>query len=137
MKDLRSGRIFGPVTFEMSCIEWQKRGLPHLHSVIKFDGPLPDQVGEMDEWCWAEVPHPDLNNARAREQVLNCMVHKRCGAFNIASPCMQDDRNRKGVRGVVNGILNRGVAPPLSIAKPAEPNIADVTLEKSFRTSTQ
>lgn len=49
MKDLRSGRIFGPVTFEMSCIEWQKRGLPHLHLVIKFDGPLPDQMGEMDE----------------------------------------------------------------------------------------
>ena len=69
-----------------------------MHLVIKFDGPLPDQVGEMDEWCWAEVPHPDLSNGRAREQVLNYMVHKRCGAFQISSPCMQDDRNRSGVK---------------------------------------
>ena len=64
-----------------------------MHLVIKFDGPLPDQVGEMDEWCWAEVPHPDLSNGRAREQVLNCMVHKRCGAHFI-NMYMQDDRNR-------------------------------------------
>ena len=30
MKDLRSGRIFGPVTLEMSCIEWQNRRLPQI-----------------------------------------------------------------------------------------------------------
>lgn len=98
MKDLRSGKIFGPVAFEMSCIEWQKRGLPHLHLVIKFEGPLPDEGGEMDEWCWAEVPPADLNGGKAREQVLNCMVHRECGPKNIASPCMQDDRSRPGVK---------------------------------------
>lgn len=30
----------------------QKRGMPHAHMVVKFDGPCPDQLGEMDGWCY-------------------------------------------------------------------------------------
>ena len=92
MKDLRSGKIFGPIDFEMSCVEFQKRGMPHMHLVVRFEGPLPDQMGEMDEWCWAEVPPPELNNGRSRDQVLNLMVHKQCGSHNPTSPCMKEDR---------------------------------------------
>lgn len=61
----------------MHVVEFQNRGMPHAHIVVKFDGPSPDQLGEMDEWCWAEVPPADLNNGKAREQVLNLMVHRQ------------------------------------------------------------
>lgn len=29
-----------------------------MQLICKFEGPLPDQMGEMDEWCWAEVHTP-------------------------------------------------------------------------------
>lgn len=98
LKDLRSDKLFGPVTYEMSVVEWQKRGMPHMHLIVPFEGPSPDQTGEMDDWCWAEVPRADLNNGKSREQVLNLMVHRQYGAHNVSSPCMQDDRTRPGVK---------------------------------------
>lgn len=98
MKDLRSGQIFGPIVYEMYVIEFQKRGMPHARVIVKFDGPSPDQLGEIDEWCWAEIPPAEMNDGRARAQVLNLMVHRKYGSHNIASPCMQDDRHRAGVK---------------------------------------
>lgn len=83
---------------EMYCIKFQKRGMPHMHLVCKFESLSPDQLGEMDEWCWAEVHPAEVNDSKAREQVLALMVHRKCGAHNINSFCTQNDRNRPGVK---------------------------------------
>ena len=34
MNDLRTGKLLGTVVAFMNVIEWQKRGLPHLHLLI-------------------------------------------------------------------------------------------------------
>ena len=41
MRDLTS-KLFGKATYFFSVCEFQKRGLPHAHIVIKFDGASPE-----------------------------------------------------------------------------------------------
>lgn len=47
--------------------------------------PFPDQLGEMGEWCWAEVSNARLNNGKSRQQLLDRMLHRHCG-HKIKSP---------------------------------------------------
>lgn len=56
MADLRSGKVFGEYDYHMYVIEFQKRGLPHSHIVVKFKGDGPDTRNEMDKWVWAQLP---------------------------------------------------------------------------------
>ncbi len=97
MKELKSGKVFGPYKSHLSVIEWQKRGFPHAHIVVTFQGAGPQRLNQLDKWVWARIPDKSIANGELREKVLKYMIHKPCGAFNVNSPCMQlnRDTNRK------------------------------------------
>ena len=48
MRDLTS-KLFGKATYFSSVWEFQKRGLPHAHIVIKFDGASPEARHEIEK----------------------------------------------------------------------------------------
>lgn len=76
----------------MYVIEFQTRGLPHSHIVVKFKGDGPDTLNEMDKWVWAQLPSEDIAGGVLRERVLTFMVHRPCGGHNADSVCMETNR---------------------------------------------
>ncbi|OBZ69834.1 hypothetical protein A0H81_10535 [Grifola frondosa] len=88
--------IFGNVVAHIYTIEFQKRGLPHMHLLIFLERHCklldPASVDSCIRACW-----PDPNTEPALFEVIKtCMVHGPCGALNPNAPCMQDGRCSKG-----------------------------------------
>ena len=105
MQDLKSGHALGKVVAHMNVIEFQKRGLPHVHILIILANSdrlmSPDFV---DSAVCAELP-PDPEAARTeteRSQRLRLqsiisvnMIHGPCGKANPGSPCMENGKCTK------------------------------------------
>jgi hypothetical protein len=81
MRDIVHGKLFGKVRAYVWRIEWQARGLPHVHLLIILESSIkaPSQV---DEFVSAEIPDPTLNPE----------LHQLCTEFQIHSPCDLDDQ---------------------------------------------
>ena len=101
IKDIKFGSVLGKVPAFMWVIEFQKRGLPHMHMlvILSNDDRLNSSV-DVDNVISAELP-PDPetfpHNSEQREQaerlesiVLKNMVHGPCGKHNPESPCMSE-----------------------------------------------
>ena len=90
MQDIRSGRVFGSKTiYELCCIEFQKRGLPHAHILVRLEKDV--AVEDVDEHISAELPGPD--QPELREKILRHMIHGPCGPqLNPNSPCMDETK---------------------------------------------
>jgi hypothetical protein len=87
--------IFGKVVAHMHVIEFQKRGLPHAHILLIMDrNDKPCTPEFVDTVVCAELPDPvafpDLHNI-----IVSSMLHGPCGARNMQSPCMKDDKCSK------------------------------------------
>ena len=105
MDDIMKGRVFGEVPAYLWVIEFQKRGLPHVHIlVILREEDRLTTAAQVDETICAELPpHPDTaENAEARGQlerlnkiVSTNMIHGPCGSQNPSSPCMVDGKCSK------------------------------------------
>lgn len=88
---LKSG-IFGQHLGHVYTIEYQKRGLPHIH-ILLF---LPPDVREsfmdpehIDSVISAEIPSPaDDPDGLLTEVVRSFMLHGPCGSYNPTAPCM-------------------------------------------------
>lgn len=84
--------IFGPCVAHVYAIEFQKRGLPHMHLLLflKAEYKLlsPDVV---DNIISAQWPDPNTH-PRLFEAVKKFMVHGPCGALNPHAPCMRDGK---------------------------------------------
>jgi len=93
MKLLTRGEIFGSVRCHMYSIEWQKRGLPHVHILLWLEKQV--EPNKLDTFISAELPDPTLDPALF-EIVSTNMIHGPCGAFNLNSPCMKDGKCTKG-----------------------------------------
>ncbi|XP_044588813.1 uncharacterized protein LOC123267994 [Cotesia glomerata] len=90
-KKLRIGRIFGDTRCHMYTIEWQKRGLPHVHILLWLEEKMrPESI---DQIICAELPDPDIN-PDLYQFIKTTMVHGPCGSFNLKSPCMVDGDDR-------------------------------------------
>ena len=87
------GQFFGPHTAFMYTIEWQKRGLPHVHMLLWLKEPIPPN--RIDSVIRAEIP--DRNEDRDLYDIVTTnMVHGPCGKhFNKNSPCMKDGKCTK------------------------------------------
>ena len=106
MKDLTVGGCFGRVVAFLYCVEFQKRGLPHVHILIilaNHDRTLTPEL--VDDLVTAELPpspdevdDPDQKQRRQRmeEIVLTNMVHSQCGAHNPHAQCMENGKCSKG-----------------------------------------
>ena len=105
MQDIKSGCVLGKVVAHMHVVEFQKRGLPHVHILVILADQDRNITPEMiDSIVVAEIP-PEIeepeNNSDARskkslrEIVLTNMIHGPCGAANPNSPCMENGKCSK------------------------------------------
>jgi hypothetical protein len=91
IKDIESGCL-GRMVARVHTIEFQKRGLPHMHMIIFLadDSKLktPEDVNKL---LSAEFPDPD-SQPELHELVKKCMVHGPCGSHNLNAPCMENGK---------------------------------------------
>jgi hypothetical protein len=88
--------VFGRTVAYIYTIEFQKRGLPHMHILIFLDQPHKLLTpADIDTAIWARWPDPDMHPLLF-ETVKTCMVHGPCGTFNPNAPCMDNGRCTKG-----------------------------------------
>lgn len=65
MKLLTKGCIFGTTSCHMYSVEWQKRGLPHVHILLWLEEKIrPESI---DKVISAEIPDPDLDPTLSRQ----------------------------------------------------------------------
>jgi hypothetical protein len=96
LKDLLVDNIFGKVIGYSWVVEFQKRGLPHVHLLlILHEKDKPKTTADYDAIVSAELPDKDTCPL-AYSTVVKSMIHGPCGAINPNSPCMKDGQCSKG-----------------------------------------
>ncbi|PPQ82287.1 hypothetical protein CVT25_008437 [Psilocybe cyanescens] len=86
--------IFSQAAAYVYTIEFQKRGLPHMHCLIFLKEPYklltPEDIDSCISACW---PDPELQPLLF-DTVKRCMVHGPCGADNPNAQCMKDGNGK-------------------------------------------
>lgn len=73
----------------MYVVEFQKRGLPHVHMLIWLDSSAKKNLKHnVDKYVSAEIPNPEEDPA-GYDAVKAFMIHGPCGVDNPKSPCMK------------------------------------------------
>ncbi|XP_074356767.1 uncharacterized protein LOC141696538 [Apium graveolens] len=92
MVDIKDKKHFGVCIGVMYVVEFQKRGLPHVHMLIWLDADSKKNLKQnVDNFVSAELPDPLLDPV-GYAAVKEFMIHGSCGLQNIKSPCMKDLR---------------------------------------------
>jgi hypothetical protein len=120
LTDMKSGELFGPIqackltTYQTSIlislvvflfitfkffplrfpdlyvVEFQKRGLPHTHTLIWLKGDTQQPSASfIDSLISAEIPDP-MVDPLGYALVDEFMVHGPCGEHNVRCPCMKN-----------------------------------------------
>ena len=91
LQKIKSG-VLGKHVGHVYTIEFQKRGLPHVHILIflapesrVYDPAMIDKV------ISAQIPDPQTH-PRLHALVTKMMVHNPCGAANPNAPCMKNGK---------------------------------------------
>ena len=88
MHEVKNEEIFGRKVAHVFTIEFQKRGLPHMHALFFLHSPDKIQTtAQVDRLVSAEFPDPSTDPT-LYETVKSCMVHGPCGSRNPFSTCM-------------------------------------------------
>ncbi|XP_054259695.1 uncharacterized protein LOC128984403 [Macrosteles quadrilineatus] len=90
---ITKGEIFGSVRCWMYTVEWQKRGLPHIHVLIWLSEQI--QPNKIDDIIKAEIPDNTVDPL-LYDIVIKNMVHGPCCNLNPNSPCMKHGKCTKG-----------------------------------------
>ncbi|XP_051173501.1 uncharacterized protein LOC127289553 [Leptopilina boulardi] len=90
MKEIKDEEIFGPVIAFVYVIEFQKRGLPHVHFITFLSEKIRD-TETVDKIICAEIPD-EIKNPELFNIVKQFQVHGPCGNQNINSPCMDSEK---------------------------------------------
>ncbi|KMQ87777.1 hypothetical protein RF55_12854 [Lasius niger] len=91
LKDLIQNKIFGKIIAYAGVIEFQKRGLPHLHLLAMLNDEDKPRLQEIiDMMVWAEIPNEE-KNSELNVKVLKHMIHGPCGDPSQRYPCTGDD----------------------------------------------
>jgi hypothetical protein len=85
--------IFGHAIARVWCIEYQKRGLPHMHMLVFLENRRVYLQPEIiDEIISAEIPPSDWNNdPELAELVKSVLIHGPCGQHDPNATCMVKD----------------------------------------------
>ncbi|KAB2625677.1 hypothetical protein D8674_017337 [Pyrus ussuriensis x Pyrus communis] len=89
-EDIIEKGVLGSVVAYAYVIEFQKRGLPHVHMLVVLDEN--DKINNPDEYdriVRAEIPNEDVE-PQLYNVVLKHMIHGPCGIHNLQSPCMKN-----------------------------------------------
>ena len=89
LKDIRNG-LYGKVAGMVYTVEFQKRGLPHMHLLIFLDQQ--DKIRnpkDVDDIVSAQIPDPAVHPL-LYETVTKHMVHGPCGPGKPSAVCMVD-----------------------------------------------
>ncbi|XP_049354827.1 uncharacterized protein LOC125819439 [Solanum verrucosum] len=82
--------IFGPTAAHVFVVEFQKRGLPHIHLLLILkQGHKITSADQYDRYISAELPAKD-KQPELHELVIKHMIHGPCGIKRQSSPCMKD-----------------------------------------------
>jgi len=89
LADLKNA-LFGPYAGHVYTIEYQKRGLPHMHILLFLRAPAKfDTPERVDEVVCAKIPDPSWDpTGELRALVTAHMLHGPCGEDNPQAPCM-------------------------------------------------
>ena len=81
--------IFFPFFFAvLYTVEFQKRGLPHCHTLLWIHSTDRIQAAEdVDQYISAELPDPAFD-PQGYKVVSEMMIHGPCGSANPDAPCM-------------------------------------------------
>ncbi|GJX97177.1 DNA helicase [Tanacetum coccineum] len=82
---------FGEVTGVLYTVEFQKRGLPHCHTLPWVDSESKiKEAQDVDRFISAELPDPEIDPQGYRV-VFELMMHGPCGAAKMSAPYMKDN----------------------------------------------
>ena len=95
LTDIKQRNIFGLCVADVYIIEYQKRGLPHMHLLVflspEFRNLLLDPA-IIDRIICAELPTPDTDpDGHLTAVVESALMHGPCGTDNFDAPCMASD----------------------------------------------
>lgn len=83
---------FGKVRCWIYTIEWQKRGLPHIHILIWLEQKI--RPTDIDKIISAELPNQE-EDPELFDLVSKHMIHGPCGTINLNSTCMNNNQCTK------------------------------------------
>ncbi|XP_074290217.1 uncharacterized protein LOC141616947 [Silene latifolia] len=87
-KQIVDKHVFGEVSAYVYVVEFQKRGLPHVHFLIILkDGYKLKCPANYDKFVCAEIP--TMANPALRATILKHMMHDPCGKLNPECSCMK------------------------------------------------
>ncbi|KAF8083395.1 hypothetical protein N665_0776s0020 [Sinapis alba] len=88
VSDFKKGVFFPKTSAVVYTIEFQKRGLPHVHILLWLEGMKKEVTPSMiDEYISAELPDKDVD-PDGFALVERHMIHSPCGKKRPKSPCM-------------------------------------------------
>ena len=94
--DLTKRLLFGATLAYVYTIEFQKRGLPHMHLLLALTPDShPDTAEEVNYLIRATWPDP-VHEPRLFEIVKRSMVHGPCGQWKPDASCMKNSKCSKG-----------------------------------------
>ncbi|XP_076041944.1 uncharacterized protein LOC143025817 [Oratosquilla oratoria] len=96
MDYLTKNHIFGRVKAFLYNIEWQKRGLPHIHILLWMEYRVTAEF--VNEIICAEIPDKE-KEPRLYEIVTTCMIHGPCIGFDETNLCCKERLKKNGVCG--------------------------------------
>ncbi|XP_071715040.1 uncharacterized protein [Rutidosis leptorrhynchoides] len=95
MNDIMKGNIFGTCEAGIHIMEFQKRGLPHVHILIwltrAYKCKTPDDINDLIS---AEIPN-ELHDPEGYKAFTEYMLHAPCGRQHKDAPCMIDNQCSK------------------------------------------
>ncbi|GKB83788.1 DNA helicase, partial [Tanacetum coccineum] len=96
LRFLKDERPFGYVIAFLYTVEFQKRGLPHCHTLLWVDSSSQiKDATQIDNYISAELPDP-IQDPVAYKVVTELMMHGPCGVANSSAVCTEKGVCNKG-----------------------------------------
>ena len=112
-----------PLSFSSAVvytIEFQKRGLPHVHLILWLKKDKPLDAAQIDAFISAQLPDPSIDPT-GFEVVSKFMIHGPCEPLRTSSPCMIDGKCDKFYPKKIVSTLSS--YPMVMLPTPAQPMV--------------
>jgi hypothetical protein len=94
LKDIKDD-VFGNVIAKIWVIEFQKKGLPHVHILLILDEVSKLRtIKDYNSMVSTKISDP-ICHPKAYETVISCMVHGPCGQDFLNAQCMEQGNCKK------------------------------------------